>query len=791
MRRTIVVFATFLFLLLPTYFFAQKSWTINFVTENPQENGEFSWFEKKIQEEIEALLKNRVSFQFEVVHTGYDIAKIEAAFDEAYQDPTVDIVISIGAISSGILAGRKEYPKPTIASIIINSEIQQIPITKEGSSGIKNFTYIQSPFSLERDLKSLYRLHPFKKVGVMGGSNLINFMPYLNQIVEEVCQELEADFDIISYSGTVENTLNNIPEDIESIYFLPINDEMSPEELRQFFGEINQRGIASSALLGKQYLDMGAIMGYDADANLQRMPRRLAINVSKIIEGQNPANLPVIIPTYSDNLLINMQAAYASGILPSFDLMASAVLLNFEEIETDRKISLKTAIIEGLANNLDARIGAYNPQIAQTEVNLAKSTLRPQADLSSNVAMIDETRAGISFGTQGRINWLASGTFSQIVFSEPALANIMIQDLLKRSEEEALEQVQLDVVLDVATAYLNVLMAKSFVRIQNENVGLTRDNYDISKAKESVGYVGASDLYRWKSELALRNIDLNDATAQLERARYQLNQLLNRPIAEEFQTQEVTLADQMLLVTDSRIFTLINNYGDLATFSDFMVKEAIIRLPELKQFDYSIAAQQRLQRSRERAFYLPSLALSGSIDQVIKRFDVVGDFPPAPRKPQWSIGLGLQYPLMQGGKRRFEVEQSKLNILQLRDQRANIQNQLELRLRAAMETAAASYSRVQLSQEAAEAGKANFQIVQDAYSQGLVQITSLIDAQNAALQTEISAVNAIYQFVIDFLAVERATGFFYFLATTDEQNAFFDKLNTFFVAKEKIKNSKK
>ena len=59
------------------------------------------------------------------------------------------------------------------------------------------------------------------------------------------------------------------------------------------------------------------------------------------------------------------------------------------------------------------------------------------------------------------------------------------------------------------------------MRIQNDNVGVTRENYDISKAKEAVGYSGASHLYRWQSELALKNIDLNDATAQLQQAKYQ------------------------------------------------------------------------------------------------------------------------------------------------------------------------------------------------------------------------------------------------------------------------------
>ena len=110
-----------------------------------------------------------------------------------------------------------------------------------------------------------------------------------------------------------------------------------------------------------------------------------------------------------------------------------------------------------------------------------------------------------------------------------------------RGRSQALRQVQLDVVLETTTAFLGILQARSFVRIQNENVNVTKNNYDIAKAKESVGYSGASDLNRWASELALKNVDLTDAYAQLRQAQFNLNLLLNRPIKEVFRTEEVTL----------------------------------------------------------------------------------------------------------------------------------------------------------------------------------------------------------------------------------------------------------
>jgi hypothetical protein len=55
----------------------------------------------------------------------------------------------------------------------------------------------------------------------------------------------------------------------------------------------------------------------------------------------------------------------------------------------------------------------------------------------------------------------------------------------------------------------------------------------------------------------------------------------------------------------------------------------------------------------------------------------------------------------------------------------------------------------------------------------------LIDAQNVSVQTELNAVNATYQFINDFLSLERAGGFYYVLATQGEKDAFFDRLAAF------------
>ena len=773
------------FLLASSSVISQKNIKVTFVNENVGANSESEWFQDLLKKEIGALLKNRFEVAFNTHYCGYDLQKMASNFDLAFNDEDTDIVIGLGSMSSSVLANRNTFPKPSIAGIIIHHELQKVPY-QDGVSGVDNFTYIQSPFDLDRDLKALHRLYPFKKVGVIGGSNLVEYLPFLGQILEQTVSQWGSTYQIIPFQNSVASTLSAIPDDVDAIYLLPIFDEMNTEGSRQFFTEINNRGLPSMALLGEQYLETGALLCYEGAANLQRMPRRIAINVLKIAEGQNAGDLPVDIPTYNETLLINMAAARQSGQYPDWDMMSDALLLNVNDLDTERKLSLQSVIVEALQQNLDLKIAEANPKIAQKDVDLARANLLPQAEANTSFALLDKTTTQSSFGAQGRVNWLASGNISQLILSEPALANMTIQKLLQKGQEYHLEQTQLDVVLDASTAFLNLLQAQKAVQVQNQNVLVTKENYDIAKAKEAVGYAGASDLNRWASELALENIDLNEAQARYNQAGFLLNQLLNRPIDEEFTTEDASLTDQMLFVADQRM-DIINNYGDLEKLADFLVLEAFNYLPELKQVDYSIAAQRRLKRSQERAFYLPSVALSGEINYIIDKWKVPEIAPElqmfglgnTENKPTWNVGVGFQYPILQGGTRRFNKEQTELNILQLQDQRSNLQNQLELLVRSNLETVGASFSRVELSQKAADAAKKNFNIIQDAYSQGQVNITTLIDAQNASLQTELGAVNAIFTFILDFLELERSVGFYYFLATPEERNAWFNRLTSY------------
>ena len=128
--------------------------TIQIISDNETQNGDLKGFEEQIKEEITILLANRNTVVFKAEYCNCKAERLNEIILSAYNNETIDIVIAIGTMVSAVLAQQPAFPKPSIASIIIDNELQNVPITAEGTSGKDNFTFIQSPFSFEKRFKN-------------------------------------------------------------------------------------------------------------------------------------------------------------------------------------------------------------------------------------------------------------------------------------------------------------------------------------------------------------------------------------------------------------------------------------------------------------------------------------------------------------------------------------------------------------------------------------------------------------------------------------------------------------
>jgi outer membrane protein TolC len=212
-----------------------------------------------------------------------------------------------------------------------------------------------------------------------------------------------------------------------------------------------------------------------------------------------------------------------------------------------------------------------------------------------------------------------------------------------------------------------------------------------------------------------------------------------------------------------------------------MVEAGLENSTELNALDEAIAAAQRALIASRRQLYIPDLLLSAEVGQVLSKNGAGSepiDLPipiefPTVDDTNWSVGLfgGLQ--LYAGGANRAASRRAQEELFQLQVERDAVANRVEQRIRSALLLAAPSFYSIELSEAAAQAALKSLDLVTDSYVTGAVSITELLDAQAAALRASEGASNAVYDFLIDLMEVERSVSSFAFFQTREEREAFY------------------
>ncbi len=143
-------------------------------------------------------------------------------------------------------------------------------------------------------------------------------------------------------------------------------------------------------------------------------------------------------------------------------------------------------------------------------------------------------------------------------------------------------------------------------------------------------------------------------------------------------------------------------------------------------------------------------------------------------------------PLFSGGGRRATLKRTREELSQLQYERDNTANRIEGRVLSAIHLVRASYPSIRLSNDAADAARRNLTLVTDSYVRGIKSIIDLIDAQNQALVANQQAANAVYDFLIDLMSIQRSSGRFFLFAPEEERDAWMDRLNQYMMDEEKL-----
>ncbi len=457
-----------------------------------------------------------------------------------------------------------------------------------------------------------------------------------------------------------------------------------------------------------------------------------------------------------------MNTARKVGFQPTWDVLSEAELLGRKSPATVQRLTLDQAVKQAVKANLRLLAGRKDVAAGVYEVRKAIARYLPSVSLSGLASFIDADRANPMFGSHERA---LTGKLQvrQALVSEPALAGIAIQRSVQRGRVQELKQLRLDIMLATTRAYFNVFKLITLERLRKENLRVTQKNLELARVRQAVGASGLADVYRWEIQLANHKKAVISAVASRNQAEIALNALRRRPLEESF-----SLAGLVDLFGSRKAGGLggtIKNPWSFSMMREFMVREGLKRAPELARMDRAIDAQRRALLSAKLAHVVPTLSFSFGLDHLLATGGatpdlsalgpLAGAFPEAD-DTSWSAGLLLSWSLFEGGAKLHRHRQSSVKLDGLLLQRRALAQDMEQRIRSAVHQAGGTYPGIALSNTAAASARKSMALVTEAYSRGTASITTLIDAQNAALNARLASALARCDFYLDFFAAQRA-----------------------------------
>jgi len=711
----------------------------------------------------------------------WDVKKINQALDQLFAARDVDMVLTMGAVSTHEVCRRRSLPKPVFAAYVMDAKIQGIP-SQKGTSGIRNLNYINSLTDIERELQLFRRITPFYRVAIVVDDFLQQSIPQLTRVARKLSFEFTIEVTVIQANDSGDDVLAQIPENTDAV-FLSMIPRLSASEFRKLVDGLIDRKLPSYSLRGRADVKQGVLAGSIPEDTILHLARSVAINVQETLDGANPGSLPTAIAV-GEKLTINMATARAIHLYPGWSLLTEADLLNDEVTGIQRQLNISQAMQEALQANLDLAAANRSVEAGKARVNEARSPLLPQVGASTTASVIDDDRAAASFGAAPERLWTGSLQATQLIYSDKAWAGFQIEKYLQASREQGLEAVRLDVLQAAASAYLNVLRANSIERIQKENLKLTRENLERARIRVEIGAGGPEEVYRWESQIADSRRNVLKAQSVALGTINAMNSILNRPLREMFVAQEADYAEPMSILPDRRLMAYMDNPMELRMLRDFLVTEGLDASPELQQLDAAIAAQERSLSLAKREFWVPTVTLFGDLTETFSEGGEGSDSPsiggidlPGKDDTDWTAGVQASLPLYAGGGRSATLKRSREELARLKYERDNTANAIEARILSAVHLIRASYPGIRLSMDAADAARRNLTLVTDSYVRGIKSIIDLIDAQNQALVANQQAANAAYDFLIDIMAVQRSVGSFFLFAPAEELGEWLERLN--------------
>ncbi|MDH5466560.1 MAG: TolC family protein [Candidatus Aminicenantes bacterium] len=303
------------------------------------------------------------------------------------------------------------------------------------------------------------------------------------------------------------------------------------------------------------------------------------------------------------------------------------------------------------------------------------------------------------------------------------------------SSEEAVRQSEHITVFNAKAAFYGCLLARDFVKVAEEAVGVAEKHFNNVKRLYEVGMASKFDLLRSEVQAANLKPQLIKARNNLKIAELSLKTLLGLDLSQDIEIK----GELKFELTEPDL--------------EACISKALVKRPELSQLSYQKKMAGEMLKLA-RASRLPSLAVSGTYNFWADRLNFEKDT----WQNYYSVNLALSVPLFNGFSTSARVAQSKAAIRELNLTTRGYLDMVEfevsqalLKLNEAKESLLSQGKNVEQAEESLRIAELNF-------SEGMVTTLDVSSAQAALTQAKTNYSQALFDYVISLAQLDKAMG---------------------------------
>lgn len=409
-----------------------------------------------------------------------------------------------------------------------------------------------------------------------------------------------------------------------------------------------------------------------------------------------------------------------------------------------RTLTIEDAVQEALKNNQDYQIARTELEKAEAEIQSATADAYPHLNLGSsytrNLKIPEIVFGGQTFrlGTENQID--AGLTLTQPIWQGgKVLAAIKIARTYRKYTEEAVREVEAEVVFGVRQSFLDVILARDVVNVYRDALTAAELNLEIVSKMQAQGVVSEYEKLRAEVEVANLRPQLMQAQNRAELALHSLRNFLSLDLIDDIELQydfDSTTVGQML---------------------------SLPHVTELAIANRSVLRQQdHLKDITRRAVGIARAEASPKFDFVSQygwRYQADDfSFDGNNWSPNWTASISLSMPIFNGFATKASVRKAKVDRQQAEMGYEKTKEQVELQVRDAYLRYGEANERLLSQRKTIEQAEEGLRISRIRYQNGIGTQLEILSSESALTLARSNYVQATHDAALAVYRLLRVSG---------------------------------